>query len=159
MTAVKQAACSKAVVQWHQTTCHPDEFWTKVWCMWWRQTSGDSDWSRAPTCTRLSDTMVRSRVATWTSELPVWSQHGIRQVASAIPAEQVRCVHGDPSTWLTWRQRSVGWQVDWQFSFQRTWWWLHTVSRRHSKQCIQHIHRGWRDERSSHQTPVHACLT
>jgi len=26
MTAVKQAACSKAAVQQHQTTCRPDEF-------------------------------------------------------------------------------------------------------------------------------------
>jgi len=44
MTAVKQAACSKAAVQWHQTSCRPDELWTTVWCMWWRQTSGDGDW-------------------------------------------------------------------------------------------------------------------
>jgi len=28
MTAVKQAACSKAAVRRHQTACHPDEFWT-----------------------------------------------------------------------------------------------------------------------------------
>ena len=39
MTAVKRAACSKAAVQRYQTTCRPDEFWTTVWRMWWRQTS------------------------------------------------------------------------------------------------------------------------
>ena len=43
MTAVKQAACSKAAVRRHQTTCRPDEFRTTVWRMWWRQTSGDGD--------------------------------------------------------------------------------------------------------------------
>jgi len=64
MTAVKQAACSKAAVRRHQTTCRPDEFWTMVWRMWWRQTSGDGDWPQELTCTRLRDTTVRSRVAT-----------------------------------------------------------------------------------------------
>ena len=39
MTAVKQAAFSKAMVRWYQTTCCPDEFWTTVWCMWWCQMS------------------------------------------------------------------------------------------------------------------------
>jgi len=39
MTAVKQAACSEAAVRRHLTTCRPHEFWTKVWRMWWRQTS------------------------------------------------------------------------------------------------------------------------
>jgi len=36
MTAVKQAACSKATIRRqprHQMTCHTDEFWTTVWCM------------------------------------------------------------------------------------------------------------------------------
>jgi len=41
MTAVKQAACSKAAVRLHQTTCRSNGFWTTVWRMWWRQTSGD----------------------------------------------------------------------------------------------------------------------
>jgi len=103
MTAVKQAACSKAAVRRHQTTCRLGEYWTMVWRMWWRQTSGDGDWRQALTCTRLRDTMVRSCVGTSTSVLPVWSPHGV----SAIHAEQVRCVHGDPSMWLTWRLRSV----------------------------------------------------
>jgi len=40
-----------------------------VWRMWWRQTSGDGDWPRAPTCMCLRDTTVRSRVATWTSRI------------------------------------------------------------------------------------------
>jgi len=107
MTAVKQAACSKATVRQHQTTCHPDEFWTMVWRIWWNQTSGNSNWPRAPTCTRLRDTTVCSHVATWTTVLPVWSPRGVGQAASAIPTEQVRCVHGNPSAWLTWRLRSV----------------------------------------------------
>jgi len=55
ITAVKQAACSKASVWRHQTTCHPDDFWTMVWHMWWRQTSGDGDWPQAPTCMHASD--------------------------------------------------------------------------------------------------------
>ena len=37
----------------HQTTCRPDEFWTTVWRMWWRQTNGDGDWPQALTCTHL----------------------------------------------------------------------------------------------------------
>jgi len=44
-----------AAVRRHQTTCRPDEFWTRVWRMWWRQTSGDGDWPQALTCTRLRD--------------------------------------------------------------------------------------------------------
>ena len=56
MTAVKQAACSKAAVRRHQTTCRLGEYWTMVWRMWWRQTSGDSDWPQAPTCMHLRDT-------------------------------------------------------------------------------------------------------
>ena len=75
--------------------------------MLWRQMSGNGDWPQALTCTRLRDTTVRSFVATWTSVLPVWSLHVVGQAASAIPAEQARCVHGDPSAWLTWRLRSV----------------------------------------------------
>jgi len=73
MIAVKQAACSKAAVQWHQTTCRPDEFWTTVWRTWWRQTSGDGDWPQALTCTRLRDTTVCSRVVTCSvlASLPV----------------------------------------------------------------------------------------
>jgi len=55
-TAVTQAACSKAAVRRHQTTCRPDEFWTTVWRMWWRQMSGDGDWPQTLTCTHLRDT-------------------------------------------------------------------------------------------------------
>ena len=33
--------------------------------------------------------------------LPVWNRHVVGQAASAVPAEQVRCVHSDPSMWLT----------------------------------------------------------
>ena len=66
MTAVKQAVCSKPAIRRHQTTCRPDEFWTTVWRMWWRQTSGDGDWLQALTCTHLRHTTVCSHVATWT---------------------------------------------------------------------------------------------
>jgi len=66
MTTVKQAACSKAAVRRHQTTCHPDEFWTMVWCMWWRQRSGDSNWPQAPTCMHLRDTTVERLAKTGT---------------------------------------------------------------------------------------------
>ena len=88
MLEVKQEACSKAAVQLHQTFWCPDEFWTTVWRMLWRQTSGDGDWLQTPTCTRLRDTTGCSRVATWTSVLAVWSPHGVGQAASAIPADQ-----------------------------------------------------------------------
>jgi len=43
MTAVKQAACSKAAFRRHQTTCRPDEFWT--WTIEWSRSSKFVPWS------------------------------------------------------------------------------------------------------------------
>ena len=45
----------------------------------WRQTSGDGDWPQAPTCTRLRDTTVRSRVATWNISVAIsaWASFGL----------------------------------------------------------------------------------
>jgi len=39
-------------------------FWTTVWRMWWRKTSGDGDWPQASTCMRLRDTTTTDR-ALW----------------------------------------------------------------------------------------------
>jgi len=112
---VKQAACSKDAVRQHQTTCCPDEFWTTVWRMWWCKTSGDGDWPQeadlhasdrydgAQLCSDLNITSVlpvlpqpfKCYYDPQLVKLPVKSRHGVRQAASAIPAEQVRCVHDD----------------------------------------------------------------
>jgi len=65
MTAVKQAGCSKATVRRRQTTCRPYEFWTTVWRMCWRQTSGDASVLRRRldlhASESLRDTTLRSK--------------------------------------------------------------------------------------------------
>ena len=47
MTAMKQAAQrvlkSRSSNHRYQTTCRPDEFWTRVWRMWWRQTGRQAE--------------------------------------------------------------------------------------------------------------------
>jgi len=93
----------------------PDEFRTTVWRMWWRQTSGDGDGLRR----RLAHVWEIQRRAAVYSDLNIsvaslksTRRHGVGQAASVIPAEQVRCVYGDPSAWLTWRLRSVQTEVD-----------------------------------------------
>ena len=53
------------------------------------------------------DTAVLGNAVTWTLAWPVWSWYGVKQAASAVPLEQMRCDHVDLFTWSAWTPHFV----------------------------------------------------